>query len=636
MLMGLLIAIVVIILLSISISFISKKKFEYILPLIAASISLVLYIFSYFGVRPIGTVMILLALVVLTGYSIYKKIKSHDSLKSVLVSPGILYMVIMVVLTCIIIHGFAFDIWDEFSHWGLILKNLFISNSFGNLDDSTTYFKSYPQGISLFVSFFNNFSNSFSEPNALCGMLILSYSQMAILFARVRQNDWKKLLLITGILLVLPLIFFNDFYGTIYVDAVMGLILGNILFFNYLYRKRDCFFAIYMSLQLCLLANTKQIGIGLAAIATLVILIDFIYSNRIRRLRTFVLENWQKLLTIIIPFILSFLTYFSWRQYVKIHNISDFFQVVGFKISDLLSLFGPGASGYRRATIANFVSSFVGIRQYGTLYFSFFLFTVVFLIGMYWIYKKVRGRGKSSFMPQLFVVIGMVIYSSVILFMYLFAFSEYEAKNLASFDRYMGMYFLGLIMLGVFIIVDYIIKSEKKLKMPNVMIAILLLALLCITPMKNLVNDTILSPVTNSIRRQMREPYDIVKKYSGILNPKTDRIYIVSQRSDGEDYWILRYDFTPVQVSPNYSWSLGAPYSSGDIWTKNKTVKQWSQELQSYTYVYINKVDERFINDYGELFENRGDIASTSMFRIEKMSGGKVILKIISQENLGK
>lgn len=634
--MGLLIAIVVIILLSICISFVSKKKFEYILPLTAAGISLVLYVFSYFGIRPIGTVMILLALVVLTGYSIYKKIKSHDSLKSVLVSPGILYMVIMVVLTCIIIHGFAFDIWDEFSHWGLILKNLFASNGFGNLADSTTYFQSYPQGVSLFVSFFNSFSNSFSEPNALCGMLILSYSQMAILFARVRQNDWKKLLLITGILLILPLVFFNDFYGTVYVDAVMGLIFGNILFFNHIYRKKDLFYAIYMSLQFYLLANTKQIGIGLVAIATLVILIDFIYSKKIRQLKAFIFENWQKLLIITIPFVLSFLAYFSWRQYVKIHNISDFFQVVGFKISDLLKLFGGGMPEYRKVTIVNFVSNFFANKQYGTLSFSYFLFTLVFLIGMYWVYKKNKGRDKSSFLPQLSVVIGMFIYSGVVLFMYLFAFSEYEARNLASFDRYMSTYFLGLIMLSVFIIVDYVIGLEKRVKMSNVMIAVLLLVLLCIAPLGNLIKDTVLSPVTNSIRRQMREPYDIVKKYSDLLNPKTDRIYIVSQGSAGADYWILRYDFTPVQVSPNYSWSLGAPYSSGDIWTKNKTVKQWSQELQSYTYVYINKVDERFINDYGELFENRGDIASTSMFRVEKMSGEKVILKIISQKSLEK
>jgi hypothetical protein len=598
------------------------------LPAVMAAMSFVLYFFAYFGVRSVGIILILIALVASVIYSLYKKIHNHDQIVQVFKSAGLIYFILMAIFIYIIARGFVFSSWDEFSHWGLVLKNIFISNNFGNLSDSTTYFQSYPPGISLFLSYFTNFSKVFSESNALRGILVLSCSQMVILFVKVKYNDWKKILLISGILLITPLILFSGFYSTIYVDAIMGLIFCNILYFNHSYHKKDLFYVIYMSLQFYLLANTKQIGIGLALIAFGAVLIDFLRLNKLKPFSLFIKNTKKELFFVFIPLLAGVLTNISWLAYVKYYDLSEMFQVSTTKFSDLFNIFKGSVPGYWKTTTTNFIMHFFNVSQHGAMFFSYFLLSLVLLAVMYYVYIKNQGSKQKSFALQAVTFIGLYVYAGVILFMYLFSFSEYEAQNLASVDRYLGTYFLGLLVFSVFILMNYFISQHDNYRLSNLKFLSLLIVLLCVTPINGLINDTVLSPVTNKVKQQFREQYENVKQYSGSLNSKIDKIYIVSQNSQGEDYWILRYNFTPVQVSPNCTWSLGVPYSPSDIWTLSKTAEEWSQDLKKYTFVYLNSIDERFINNYGQLFENSSDIKNANIYSVNKTSDGVVLKNV--------
>ncbi|MEI7539268.1 MAG: hypothetical protein WCJ36_00655 [Candidatus Saccharibacteria bacterium] len=626
--MAFLIAILVVLILSINIAYIFDKRIEYTLPITSALVSLVLYVFTFFGARSMGVIFLLMLLVLSIAYSVYKIVHRHDSIKEVFRSAGLIYFVVMIIVTFIIAHGFMFSSWDEFSHWGLILKDIFISNGFGNLSSATTF--SYPPGVSLFLSFFTHFSNVFLEQNALRGIILLACSQMAIVFVGVKHNDWKKIFLLSTILFILPTIFFSSFYSTIYVDAFMGLIFCNILYFNYLYRKKDLFYAIYIGLQFYLLANTKQIGIGMVMIAFIAILIDFIYSNKVKHIKSFLINKKNELIFLLLPLLAALLTNISWAIYIKCQHISEIVKASDIKLSDVLSFFRGDMLEYRNTTVVNFVTNFFSEKQYGAVFFSYFLIATALLLVMYYLYKNDRTDKQKTFALQLFASLGLFVYSGVILFMYLFVFSEYEAIHLASMDRYIGTYILGLLALSVFLLINYIIKSRGNRCSPNFKIAFLFILLMCFVPVKDVVNDTILSSSTNKVRQQNRTPYYRAEQFSKSLDPKKDRVYIISQMNNGEDYWKAGYALTPIQTSPNNgAWSLGMPYTPTDIWTVNKTAKEWSDDLKSYSYVYLQYIDDRFVNDYGQLFENISDIRSRDIYSIDK-SGGRVILKDVS------
>ena len=156
-----------------------------------------------------------------------------------------------------------------------------------------------------------------------------------------------------------------------------------------------------------------------------------------------------------------------------------------------------------------------------------------------------------------------------------------------------------------------------------------LFILLCIIPINSLVDNTLLQQPSASARDVVRAPYENVKQYISFLNPKKDRVYVVSQHSSGFDYYVLVYDFTPVQTQPwARDWSLGKPYSADDKWTTDISESGWSKILKNFTYVYLYSIDDRFISDYGKLFYNVNDIKSRNIYSVHKTDTG-VILEIV-------
>jgi len=627
--MSFLFALSVIIILSLSISYIFQKRFEYILPMTTAAISLILYVFSFFGARSIGIYFILTTLTISVAYLIYKIVHEHERISDVFKSAGFISFLLIAIFICIIIRGFVFSTWDEFSHWGLVLKNLYSSNDFGNLSNSTTLFKWYPQGISLFLNFTTHFSNHFSESSALGGMLALSYAQLMIMFTKIRYSDWKKILIITGIIVTAPLVFFSGFYNTIYVDVVMALIFANILCFSYSYPKKDVFYAIYMVLQFYLLVNTKQIGILLALIAFATIVTSYIYSaDKIKPLKSFIANKKNELIYVFIPIVSVILTYLSWVLYIKRNNITENFSINMF--GNFLNLFQPGSPNYHILTTINFINNFFKINQYGIINLSFFLWSILMILILYCVFRLSAVRKQKNFIFQLLIFIGLYLYSGMILITYLVGFDEYESTTLASVDRYLGSYFLGLFIVTIFMLIRYIINLRNNRLSSTIKISFILFILLSIMPINNLVDNTLLQQTSTTARHQIREPYEDMLKYKNLLDPKKDRVYIISQNTTGLDYYVLIYNFTPVRTQPwARTWSLGKPYSADDQWTANISVGEWAKRLKGYSYVYLFNVDDRFINDYGQLFENINDIKNKNLYSVRKI-GDSVTLKIVS------
>lgn len=249
---------------------------------------------------------------------------------------------------------------------------------------------------------------------------------------------------------------------------------------------------------------------------------------------------------------------------------------------------------------------------------------------LYCVFRLSAVRKQKNFIFQLLIFIGLYLYSGMILITYLVGFDEYESTTLASVDRYLGSYFLGLFIVTIFMLIRYIINLRNNRLSSTIKISFILFILLSIMPINNLVDNTLLQQTSTTARHQIREPYEDMLKYKNLLDPKKDRVYIISQNTTGLDYYVLIYNFTPVRTQPwARTWSLGKPYSADDQWTANISVGEWAKRLKGYSYVYLFNVDDRFINDYGQLFENINDIKNKNLYSVRKI-GDSVTLKIVS------
>lgn len=615
--MSFLIAILVVVALSLNAAYIFRRKFEHALPMTIAAVSLLFYVLGLLNIRSIGSYLVLLAVLSSSIFSIHKIIRHKTNPFFVFQSSGLISFLAIILIIGFLASGFVFSTWDEFSHWGLILKNLFQTDGFGNLVGSTTLFTWYPQGVSLFLNYITSFSSHFSESSALAGLLAMSYAQLLLIFMKVKHFDWKKTALITGIIFTLPLVFFSNFLSTIYVDGILALIFANALFFIYSYRKKDIFYAIYLSLQLYLLVNTKQIGLVLSLIIMGVVIGDLVYTYRrnLQKLGQFLASAKHDLIIVLIPLLAIALTHLSWSFYLKFHHISSNFSAPSLKT--LSGVFFGSYPEYRDTTVGNFIHYFFDGRHFGPVSFSYFLWSIIILLVLYFVYiRQKRAAPERSFIIQALAVAGCYLYSGVLLVMYLTNFDAYESTNLASIDRYLGTYFLCLLVFTSFIVINYLIRKPLH---SNPKIAALFLVILFFVPMGNLISDIVQHRIAVTAKHTMRAPYEDIKRYQEMLDRSKDKVFIISQNSNGLDYFVLRYNITPVASSDEHrAWSLGKQYSSDDQWTKDITADEWSNILKKYTYVYLYNVDDRFISDYGRLFEDKGTITDNSLHKVEQ------------------
>ena len=80
-----------------------------------------------------------------------------DHLKEIIhniITPGMIIFGILTIIIFIFERGRMIAEWDEFSHWGSVVKSMFLTNGLSVKEGSSLMFKSYPPAISIFEYFF--------------------------------------------------------------------------------------------------------------------------------------------------------------------------------------------------------------------------------------------------------------------------------------------------------------------------------------------------------------------------------------------------------------------------------------------------------------------------------------------------
>ena len=80
---------------------------------------------------------------------------------------------------------------------------------------------------------------------------------------------------------------------------------------------------------------------------------------------------------------------------------------------------------------------------------------------------------------------------------------------------------------------------------------------------------------------------------------------------------VCNFSLIPLRVSGHSS--IGPPFYEGDIWSKNVSLSEFKEELfQGYDYLAIFHLNQFFIDTYGELFEQRNEIAEGTLFKVDR------------------
>lgn len=249
-------------------------------------------------------------------------------------------------------------------------------------------------------------------------------------------------------------------------------------------------------------------------------------------------------------------------------------------------------------------------------YYVLSLMLCILLIYIY--YKKKTSKTKCNYSVAVWIGIEMVVYVVGICLSYMYKFSQEEAITLPSLQRYLNVFYLGLVL---FLVEIYISVCQEWKKGTEIVSLVLLLSVLCVSPLEKVY--ICINRYAADDSKTVRQIYDVGDFSKKVLASCKDngRIFFVDQEGKGYEYWLFKYLLRPHSFNPPLTWSIGENFYEGDIWTCNLTGESWKNMLIDgcYSYVVLYDVNEYFCESYGYLFDDKNKIDDYSLYYFDKI-----------------
>lgn len=661
------------------ISILTNTNFASVIPFWIFAIILQLYVFSFFNILLVGVYFVYILLFCLFAYAaflVYKKgLRFHISRFA---EPWLVIYLLLSIFSYLMFVGAQFSQWDDFSHWGMVVKAMHFYDSISPFNPANLLFRGYPPGLSLWSYFATHSSSQFSEADAIWSIRIF---ELSLLPPFLQKLDWRKPLEILCVCTLFLLVIQVFPYSlTMYADLPLGLCFGFLLtwvFIKFNFRSID-FFA--MSLGLSVLVLSKDLGKFFA------FTIVFFLLSRIYHFRHQLLEEKRLIKTItfaLLQFVVVIAVGTSWKYLLDLQHVQTAWSGE-IRWRSLLGLLDGSAPEYWQLVIKIFLHKIFREQYYGnTLRVSvplaaiicfwiarvFFLkvnlhprlakrhnffsvlmpvlsvvaYLIVFvrvptlilvaiiyfwIVGIFFLESSSQPTlvKRTDFFSALTLVLSWVAYVIVLLLAYLFYFGEYEAIRAASIWRYLSSYFVGLLFFVSAVVASISTNFQKlnftslfinkKMRLFGLYLAAICTAMISLSVVvlrEEYRNPLFIQDESVQLMRDEIKTLALQIQQAGLKNG--DKVWFISQHSNGFEYWIMRYELLNVDLGG--SWSIGFPSGDSDVWTNSQlTVDVWGSQLREFKFVAIYNLSDAFISQYSKLFGGITMVNANSVYRV--------------------
>ena len=575
--------------------FVTKKSFGKCLPLTFMIVAFSYYFSQFiFLTFKFGFILNLLFAFLFIFINIKKLLKKENlkEFKNNYFSKGFLAFIIFYFFITLFYFNRAFTTWDEYSHWGYMIKGMLKYDSFYTECLLDLNHRDYPPIIQLFELFYINLTGAFKESTLTSSIHLLSISFFlpAVCDSKLENKKIKKIFIPIAVTLIVffSILFFDghEIINTVYIDYLIAIIVAYLLYLVLFEEKLySNFFLVNLAIGLSFLVLTKQIAI------CFYLMILFLYFGLLiikkQLFKRFTKNHFFNLLKIIcLLVIIPLFVFMLWNNYIDNFDLYQQFDVSDIKLFDFFNiLLGRSGETWQKETFVNFVEAFFN-KTITTSYIKFsylqaFILVILLLLVICFLFKKKIVIKDFKFL-LLTLIIGFFGYAFVMMLTYVFCFGEREGVALASFDRYMVTY----ILIGICLVIMIFIKFNDKKQLSKY--AFLIMALILIQNSNNLVYM-----VPNVLYRGT-----YVEHKNTILNntKKGDKIYFIAQGEDfGDSFNRLRfYLFDEREISSKY-YNL-------KTYNEDFYFNTLMPYILNYDYLYIVKTSDILKIDYKFLF----------------------------------
>ena len=348
--------------------------------------------------------------------------------------------------------------YDNFSHWGIAVKNIFINSSFPNFDDNIIAYQSYPLGSSGLIWYICKIIG-YTEGKALFAQafLISTYSYSLFLLAKDIIDKHRKviaslLVFLTNIVIVT--------YGDKLANGIFNLLVDVLLAANALSACIIMFYYKDKVSRAVLCTNPLLIfGVciknsGIVWIAAIFIEALILWHHELNK------KNILQVLGGILGLPLTFLI--LWHAHVNLvfargetsahaMSLENYRKILGTKTVDDIN----------RITQSFMQKIFSSSNRMWYIYIGFILLVML----IYFISPKKSKQARQCFVFWGYLVLIYVIYQLGNLGMYLFSMHRSEALGLAGYERYvmtLELFVWGLVISEIVVMLGKKISRRSK------------------------------------------------------------------------------------------------------------------------------------------------------------------------------
>lgn len=233
---------------------------------------------------------------------------------------------------------------------------------------------------------------------------------------------------------------------------------------------------------------------------------------------------------------------------------------------------------------------------------------------------------RSTKLLALWNLLAGIGYAAMMWFLYLTAFSESEARDLASFDRYMSSYIIAIFLLDISFVLSRIRQLSRVVMLSSVAAAVCLI----VSSILGTADQLFPGNIGGWWQVETDEPA-FEWEVSNLKNklPENANVYVLSVGGSESDIVPMAYRLSPMVI-----FGSGLDFVNYQTMTPESFMKKMAK--REYIYVrWLKDGSEDFIEKYSGCFEDTSGLYPGAILKIDSIEDSIIKYHVIDEISLG-
>lgn len=608
-----------------------KKVISVSLFFAITSIISVLFLFGLLSLLQFGANLLFYLGLLLLGYTFYRY---RQEFAGVIVQPPLAIFLFFSVLAFFAFKDVHLFFWDEYSHWGAFIKEMFYFHHFYDAASVAAHIN-YPPGVSTW-DYFILLHSDYHEGVLYFAYFLILFASTLMMYEKITWDKWYWLLLVFAVQMVL-FASFGHWFSNIYVDHVIGALFAGLVL-SYLaerYATKELLLFVFPLVSIVLV---KEVGLyfGFAAVGLYALLL-FVDTKRkeLSILQTLTLQKSNFALLFMLLAIML-LTLKVWSLHQESKGIKGEKQsitgIVTSVISDENVLSEPVETRvkenfwnvvlhqqlHKEKLSLNYNEFSVStMPQYKKVIKLSTVGVLVFFIAMIVMAHKLSVPAEKKREVGLlggYLIFVFLVYLIILYMSYLVAFGS-GAVRIPSYVRYINMATLPLMFVAFSLLLPFYQNNTGSNKNK---IATPLTGGIAALVLLGLITQPYFKPLYTQLESQIRSQVEPVTTQIVANVPSHAKLFVVFPvKNNGMINYILRYSLIPAQSTVSRA-------DFGEL-----SSEQMQSTFGQYDYVWFAAFNQSTIDKNRTLLKAKTQKSPYTLYKVERNNSDIALTPIL-------